>query len=222
MVIVIDCSNNLDCIRHDALRIDIKRWYILPVVFPCSLYYKAKCCLPCGSRWWPLRAAAPLIQIHARFGFENGIFRESLQDPPESGEQNPWVSAAFSSRLDVGQGCNSLPRLWLDPRGCQIGVMDIFQQHVALVLVEGKGRCLYQAWCTNRTNGLGVFCSRNGAFPSLRIIFPGFVFSVSGFGFLFLDLGFWFPAVFFVPLPVLFLPAVSSLLQAIRLGGEIS
>ena len=71
-------------------------------------------------------------------------------------------------------------------------------------------------------SGLGVFCSRNGAFPSLRIIFPGLVFSVSGFGFLFLDLGFWFPAVFFVPLPVLFLPAVSSLLQAIRLGGEIS
>ena len=56
----------------------------------------------------------------------------------------------------------------------------------------------------------------------LRIIFPGLVYSVSGFGFLFLDLGFWFPAVFFVPLPVLFLPAVSSLLQAIRLGGEIS
>ena len=54
--------------------------------------------------------------------------------------------------------------------------------------------------------GLGVFCSRNGAFPSLRIIFPGLVFSVSGFGFLFLDLGFWFPAVFSVPLPVLFLP----------------
>ena len=52
--------------------------------------------------------------------------------------------------------------------------------------------------------GLGVFCSRNGAFPSLRIIFPGLVFSVSGFGFLFLDLGFWFPAVFFVPLPVFF------------------
>ena len=77
-------------------------------------------------------------------------------------------------------------------------------------------------WCAGKPEGLGVFCSRNGAFPSLRIIFPGFVFSVSGFGFLFLDLGFWFPAVFFVPLPVLFLPAVSSLLQAIRLGGEIS
>ena len=72
------------------------------------------------------------------------------------------------------------------------------------------------------TEGLDGFCLRNGAFRSLRIIFPGFVFSVSGFGFLFLDLGFWFPAVFFVPLPVLFLPAVSSLLQAIRLGGEIS
>ena len=51
-----------------------------------------------------------------------------------------------------------------------------------------------------KEQGLGVFCSRNGAFPSLRIIFPGFVFSVSGFGFLFLDLGFWFPAVFFCSL----------------------
>ena len=72
---------------------------------------------------------------------------------------------------------------------------------------DGVGCFLFPEWCFS--------------FP-FRIIFPGLVFSVSGFGFLFLDLGFWFPAFFFVPLPVLFLPAVSSLLRAIRLGGEIS